>query len=276
MTRPLRISVVTPSFNQAQYLRATIQSVLGQDYPHLEYLIIDGGSTDGSAEIIQEHAGRLAYWCCEPDGGQADAIGKGLARATGDILGWLNSDDILLPGALAAVVRHFHTHRHADVVSGGAYYMDAQGWPLRKVFGTYTLGVQATFNRLRFYAMDGVFQQATFWRRGVYERCGGIDRSLQFIMDRDLFVRLAKHGRWDRLHHMVAGFRLHDRCKSITSQDIRHRETAVFAVRYGVDCYHPLARRLFYWRYRLPSLGRKFHLGLRRATGNIRFPTWTP
>ncbi|OHB75093.1 MAG: hypothetical protein A2W31_13095 [Planctomycetes bacterium RBG_16_64_10] len=268
--------MVTPSFNQARYLPATIQSVLAQDYPHLEYLIIDGGSTDGSAAIIRQYAGRLAYWCSEPDGGQADAIGKGLARATGDILCWLNSDDILLPGALAAVSRHFHTHRDSDVVSGGAYYMDQQGQPLRKTFGTYTLGVRATFNRLRFYAMDGVFQQATFWRRGVYERSGGIDRSLHFIMDRDLFVRLARHGRWDRLRRLVAGFRLHDQCKSVTCQDVRRRETALFAARYGVNGYHPVTRRLFYWRYRLPSLGRKFQLGLRHATGRVQFPTWIP
>src|SRR6266699_3928213 len=107
MNSPLKISVVTPSFNQAIYLESTLRSVLEQDYPHVEHIVIDGGSTDGSVDILQRYASRLAFWRSEKDGGQAEAIAKGFQRATGDILCWLNSDDLFLPGALRAVAEVF-------------------------------------------------------------------------------------------------------------------------------------------------------------------------
>src|SRR6266699_7076762 len=107
MHSPLKISVVTPSYNQAQYLETTLRSVLEQDYPHLEHIVIDGGSTDSSVAVLQRDSSRLAHWCSEKDRGQADANAKGFQRATGDILCWLNSDDVFLPGALRAVAEFF-------------------------------------------------------------------------------------------------------------------------------------------------------------------------
>jgi glycosyltransferase involved in cell wall biosynthesis len=262
MNSALTVSIVTPSFQQARFLEATIQSVLTQDHPRVEYLVIDGGSTDGSRAIIDRYASQLSYSCSRPDGGQADAIAAGFSRATGDILGWLNSDDLFLPGALSAVASYFATHPEIDVLSGGGYMIDQFGKPLTKRFGTVTRGVRASLSRLRFYALDGVFQPATFWRCSAYQRVGGIDRRLRFVMDRDLFIRLARHGRWGRLPRLLAAFRLHSESKSMTLQDVREQETTLLASRYGMSNCPPLVRRAFYWRYRLPSLGRKLWLGL--------------
>jgi glycosyltransferase involved in cell wall biosynthesis len=267
----LRISVVTPSFNQARFIEATIRSVLGQDYPHVEYLVMDGGSSDGSVDIIHKYADRLAYWRSGPDGGQADAIGQGFERSTGDILAWLNSDDLYLPGAFAKVARIFKLHPDAEALSGGAYCIDHEGRPLRGP-GAYTRGVRASFNRFRFYEQDGVFQPATFWRRSAYEAVGGIDRSLQFILDRDLFTRLARRRPLARLPEPLACFRLHGECKSMRLQHVRKAETARFAQRYGATAYPAWLRKTLYWRYRLPSLVGKAWWGLVRAAGLVRLP----
>lgn len=267
---PLKISIVTPSLNQAPFLEQTIQSVLSQDYPHLEYIVIDGGSSDGSVEIIRRHAEQIAFWCSENDEGQSDAIAKGFERATGDIIGWLNSDDILLPGAISAVAQFFENHSRTETVSGGAYCINEDGRPLKRQFGTYTLGVRASYGRLRFYEQDGVFQQATFWRRSAYEAVGGLDRSLQFAMDRDLFLRLAKRKRFARLPQLLACFRLHKDCKSLRIQHVRRKENELLNRRHAVDAYNPLLRKAIYYRYRLPSLLRKAWLGLLRSSGGIR------
>jgi glycosyltransferase involved in cell wall biosynthesis len=263
--------VVTPSFNQAQFLEATIRSVLGQDYPHVEYIVMDGGSTDGSAEIIRKYADRLAYWCSERDGGQSDAIARGFERSTGDILAWLNSDDLYLPGAVSKAARYFELHRDVEALSGGAYCIDAEGRPLRGP-GAYTRGVRASFNRFRFYEQDGVFQPATFWRRSAYDAVGGIDRSLQFIMDRDLFTRLARRRRLARLPELLACFRIHGECKSMRWQNVRAAEAAGFVQRYGATAYPTWLRKTLYWRYRLPNLTGKAWWSLARAAGLVRLP----
>ncbi len=271
MMSDLRISVVTPSYNQAPYLETTIRSVLSQDYPHVEYIVMDGGSRDGSVEIIRNYADRLAYWQAEKDGGQADALAKGFGRSTGEILCWLNSDDLFLPGALARVARHFGSHPETQALSGGAYYIDANGKPLHG-FGACTLGVRATFDRFRFYGQDGVYQPATFWRRSAYDAVGGVDPSFSFIMDYDLFTRLARYSRFDRLPEFLACFRLHEACKSVRMDQVRREESRVFRERYGVTAYPPWLRSLAYWRYRLPSLGRKLRLRVCRRLGMTRLP----
>jgi glycosyltransferase involved in cell wall biosynthesis len=264
--RPLSFSIVTPSFNQAAFLGQTLFSVLTQDYPHLEYIVMDGGSTDDSADLIRAVADKLAYWCSEPDAGQADAVGKGFDRAQGDILGWLNSDDVLLPGALSKVADYFQQHPEVDAVSGGGYYIDVEGRPLTAGFDSYTLGVAATFDRLRFYEQDGIFQPATFWRRSAYEAVGGIDRSLQFILDRDLFTRLAQRRPFGRLPELLACFRMHEDCKSMRLQEVRRTETRAFARKFRLTDMHPLALRAQYWRFRIPSLVRKTALSWQRTT----------
>src|SRR5437762_483466 len=119
-----RITIVTPSFNQAQFLEETIRSVLLQGYPNLEYIVMDGGSTDGSAEILEKYSPWIDHWVSEKDNGQADAIYRGFERATGEIIGWVNSDDLLLPGALAAHAEYFLRHHQAQLVMGGCLWID--------------------------------------------------------------------------------------------------------------------------------------------------------
>ncbi|MEN1678155.1 MAG: glycosyltransferase family 2 protein [Planctomycetota bacterium] len=265
-----KITVVTPSYNQAEFLEQTIRSVLDQGYENLEYLVIDGGSDDGSRQVIERYADRLAHWVSEPDEGQSDAIAKGFARATGEILCWVNSDDVLLPGSLLAVADYFASHPEAETLSAGAYSIDADGEPLADWFGAYTLGVPAGYDRLRFYDQDGVFQMATFWRRSAYEAVGGLDRSLQFVMDRDLFTRLAKRRPFDTLPKFLACFRVHQAAKSTTIQPVRQAETQELLRRYGVDRHSPVVQKLMYYRYRVPSLSRKAWLGLLAASGAVR------
>lgn len=267
----LKISLVTPSFNQAAYIEQTIKSVLNQDYSNIEYLVIDGGSTDGSAEIIRQYSDRLDYWCSEPDGGQADALRKGFEKCTGDILCWLNSDDILLPGAISKVARFFDDNPEVENVSGGAFYIDQHNQAMSG-FGAISLGVEASFDRFRFYQQDGVFQQAAFWRRSAYNAVGGIDPSLNFIMDYDLFTRLARLSSFRQLPEFLACFRLHAQCKSSRLEEVRRQEVEQYRIRFGVSELALWQKRLLYWRFRGPSLARKMQLRLRRKVGLLRIP----
>jgi glycosyltransferase involved in cell wall biosynthesis len=261
-----RITVVTPSFNQAKFLPQTIASVLCQGYPDLEYIIIDGGSSDGSREIIQANESRLAYWCSEPDCGQADALRKGFERATGDILCWLNSDDVYMPGALLAVGTFFANHRESEVLNGGGVVIDENGDLYVDGFWTYTEGVAATWRRLKWYGQDGAFQPSTFWRRSAYEAVGGINPELYFQMDRDLFFRMAQRRRFDKTTQILSCFRYHLSSKSYLHQNRCSQDEEWFRARYYNEAWHYAFRPAMYASYRVQSLIRKA-----RTSGAVRF-----
>jgi glycosyltransferase involved in cell wall biosynthesis len=182
-----KISIVTCSFEQGRYLDATIRSVLDQDYPSTEYIIIDGGSKDDSVEVIRRHEQRLAYWVSEPDKGQTDALVKGFKRATGEIQGWLCSDDLLLPGALGRVADFFEANPKVDAAYGDSLWIDAEGGYLRSKKET-------GFNRfVLLFDHNYISQPSMFWRRRLYEEVGGLDRRFNLAMDNDLWERFSRH-----------------------------------------------------------------------------------
>ena len=207
------VSIITPSFNQAQFLEETILSVLDQDYPRIEYILIDGNSTDGSPDLIQGYAGRLARWISEPDRGQTDAINKGFAWANGEILAWLNSDDTYLPGAVGEAVHYLVTHPEAGMVYGDANLVDEDG----QVIGRFP-AKQTDYRRLR-RGYVHIPQQASFFRASLWKRVGPLDPTFFFAMDYDLWVRLARLAPLHYTPRLWANFRLHGGGKSVVADD---------------------------------------------------------
>jgi glycosyltransferase involved in cell wall biosynthesis len=202
------ISIVTPSFRQAGFIERTIKSVLDQDYPRLEYAVQDGGSDDGTVQILERYAHRLA-WASEPDSGQTQAINRGFARTRGEIMAWLNSDDILLPGALAAVADYFRRHPEVDVVYGNRVLIDERDC----LIGRWVMPPHD--DNILSWA-DYVPQETLFWRRRIWEKVGGrVDESFRFAMDWDLLVRFRDAGaRFKRLPRFLGGFRIHEKQKT--------------------------------------------------------------
>jgi glycosyltransferase involved in cell wall biosynthesis len=210
--KPL-ISIVTPSFNQAAFLEHTICSILEQDYPNVEYIIVDGGSSDGSQEIIQRYAERIAWWVSEPDRGQTDAINKGFAMAHGEIFAWLNSDDTYQPGALSEAAAYLSAHPEAGMVYGDADLVDENG----QVIGKFP-AAQTDYDRLR-RGYVHIPQQAAFFRASLWRKVGPLDPTFYFAMDYDLWVRLARLAPLCYYPRPWANFRLHSRGKSVVSDD---------------------------------------------------------
>ncbi len=213
-TGRLRVSIVTPVLDQAPFIEATMQSVLSQAYPALEYLVLDGGSIDGTKEIVQARAASLAYHHSDRDGGQTQAINAGMRLATGEVLGWLNGDDLLLPGAVEYVAHFFETHPEIDVVYGHRVVIDGAGCEI----GRWVLPPHDA--RVLSWA-DYVPQETLFWRRSAWRRIGGqLDESFRFAMDWDLLVRMRDAGlRFRRLPRFLGAFRWHPAQKTRTEMD---------------------------------------------------------
>jgi glycosyltransferase involved in cell wall biosynthesis len=202
------VSIVTPSFNQGLYLEATIRSVLDQDYPRIEYILIDGGSSDGSLDVIRRYAARLARWVSEPDRGQTEAINKGFALAQGEIFAWLNSDDTYRPGAVSEAVAYLSEHPEIGMVYGQAYYVDDAG----ATFARFPAG-PTDHRRLR-RGVTTIPQQASFFRSRLWRMVGPLDPSFYYAMDYDLWVRLSAVSPIAYVRRPWANFRIHDLSKS--------------------------------------------------------------
>jgi glycosyltransferase involved in cell wall biosynthesis len=213
--RPL-VTVVTPSFNQGRFIRETIESVLTQSYPRIEYLVMDGGSTDETVEILKSYGDRLE-WVSEPDRGQTDAINKGWRRARGTIVAYLNSDDTYLPGAVEKAVACLLAHADAGAVYGEGYHIDEDG----RMLDRYPT---EAFDMARLAETCFICQPTVFLRRDVVERLGHLDASLRYCMDYDLWIRLAHVSRFVHLPEYLANTRLHADAKTLDQRVPVHAE----------------------------------------------------
>lgn len=221
------VSVVTPSFNQAEFLSATLDSVAAQDYPAVEHIVMDGGSTDGSVELLESFAASHALsWISAQDAGQADAIKQGFELARGEILTWLNSDDVYLrPDAISAVVDVFR--QGASLVTGAGQYLNQAG----QVVGDIPVR-NRDLDPQAIQRVDSLLQPATFFRRSVYEAVG-IDTTLTFAFDWDLFVQMSRVAPFTQIDLPIAGYRLHPAGKTVSAGIDRQRELLLVAQRYG-------------------------------------------
>jgi glycosyltransferase involved in cell wall biosynthesis len=229
---------VTPSYNQGQFLEATIRSVLLQGYPDLEYIIIDGGSTDGSVDVITKYEKWLSSWVSEKDAGQADAVRKGFGRSTGDISAYLNSDDLYMPGALQRVAARFGRNPAPDVVYGNLYRID-------EFDGVIEEHRQTPFMQWGFLC-GGFFlhQPSTFWRKKTADRVGGIDTDYVFDLDTDLFHRLAmENARFSFERAFLSCFRVHPDSKTSNILDVSRSENEKIREKYLPFAHNSLRAR---------------------------------
>ncbi|WNJ16405.1 glycosyltransferase family 2 protein [Pontibacter sp. G13] len=214
-----KISIITPSFNQAQFLEDTILSVLGQEYPNLEYIIMDGGSNDGSKEIIEKYADRLTYWQSEPDNGQADAINAGFARATGDILGWVNSDDMYMPGTLHYMAKQFEQVKEPTIFFGNSVHI------FEEHTGIFGSKVQQKHEMYDLSLVDYIIQPSSFWNRATWERVGPLNEKMHFGFDWAWFIEAERAGVDFRpLKRYMSVYRKHDAHKSGSGGEKRDQE----------------------------------------------------
>jgi hypothetical protein len=227
------VSIVTPSLNQGRFIEDTIRSVLAQDYPNIEYIVIDGGSTDQTLDILRRYDARLR-WVSEPDSGQSEAINKGFRMAQGEIVAWLNSDDTYLAGAVTKAVAHLRAHPEVAMVYGEGYLMDEAGRVTRRFPST------EPFNLWRLvYFSDYILQQTVFWRRCVFEAVGMLDESLHYGMDWDFWIRVAKRFEVAYMPEFLGNLREYATAKTFAGGLTRFEELAAMMRRHGTRRYPP-------------------------------------
>jgi glycosyltransferase involved in cell wall biosynthesis len=215
------ISIVTPSFEQGRFLARTLHSVVSQNYPALEYVVQDGGSSDETLDVLRSFDGLLTAWASEPDNGQADAINRGFQRTTGEIMGWLNSDDLLLPGSLAYVARYFADHPEVDVVYGNRVMIDATD-------GQIGAWILPAHNDRALTLADYIPQETLFWRRSIWDAAGGsLDTDFGYALDWDLLLRFLDAGATTVcLPRFLGAFRIHDEQKTSAADALGAAECA--------------------------------------------------
>lgn len=254
------VSIVTPSFNQDRYLEETIQSVLSQDYPHIEYMVIDGSSTDTTVNVIKRHEHKLAWWISERDQGQTDAINKGFGRARGNILAWINSDDTYEPGAVTAAVKYLQDHPEIGMVYGDCNYINESG----KVIGKFN-SAQTDYRLLR-QGYTHIPQQTTFFRANLWKQVGPLDPSFYFAMDYDLWTRIAARAPIQYVPQTWANFRLHTTGKSILADDRCWPEMIQVHYRDGGSFFSVIVAKYYLRKFIAPIWNRRRHKLLQKES----------
>lgn len=229
----LRVTIVTPSFQHDAYIEQTLLSVLEQDYPFIEYIVMDGGSTDTTVDILKRYEGRLK-WISEKDAGQADAINKGFALASGDIFGWVNSDDYYAPGAIAQVAQFFSDHPDAAFVYGDVIGLDNkdQQYGVRLHIARRQGIAESDFDVL-VNRYDFLVQPGCFWRASVWREVGELDITLRYTMDYEYWMRIARHHQMHYLPVVLAYERLYGEAKTGSGSLARIEEIEAVARRHG-------------------------------------------
>lgn len=250
------ISIVVPSFNQGRYIEQTLCSILGQQYPRLEVIVIDGGSTDETLEVVRRYESRLAHFVSEKDNGQASAINKGFRLAKGDILGWLNSDDLYMPCALAKVAQALHPVPARKLVYGGCLnFFEGE----RRASAYLPPAYDAKKLRYRLF----INQPSSFWTRNLWEAAGELDESLHYVLDWEWFIRASEVGEFATLSEHLALYRFHAAHKTGVGGEQRATEITALVARYaGADWgavyrdVQPLRAELQKWRGKLNRFNR--------------------
>jgi len=266
----VKISIVTPSYNQAEFLTGTLQSIADQTYDNYEHVVMDAGSDDGSVDIIKQYADKLHYWCSEPDEGQSDAINKGVAHTTGELVAWINADDVLFPRCLEVVAKRYEAAK-AGIITANVLWMDQDG------IITRCINVP---KQSEFFFWRGVWHASApciLFTRELFDGIGGLDTSFRLSMDVDMwFKMMAHHPHIEHIKQYLGGFRLHDTSKSMIShkQDRPlgvNEETAAVHTAHGIS-----KRKRDRWRtvYRVWRTLRLGYLRERLDLGNFRNLHW--
>jgi glycosyltransferase involved in cell wall biosynthesis len=238
----MTVSVVVPSLNQGHFIAETIDSILAQEGVEVEVIVMDGGSTDSTLDVLRGYGERIA-WVSEPDSGQSDAINKGLRRARGEIVCYLNSDDVFEPGALAQVAAYFAAHDEADWLFGRCRMIDGDGAPVRSLVDRYkTFWARYARSRATLLILNYVPQPATFWRASAMQSVGPIDERLHYAMDYDLWLRLSDLGPPGYIDRYLASFRIHGGSKSLNGARKLLAEGCDVARVHGARALLPLHR----------------------------------
>jgi hypothetical protein len=253
-----RIAIVTPSYNHAKYLKATIGSVLDQNYPNLHYHVQDGASTDGTIELLKNYGNRIS-WRSEPDHGQSNAINLGFAGIDCEIMAYLNSDDTLLPGALASIANFFQARPDVDIVYGHRVFIDRDGLEIGRAILPKHDGKTLQY-------ADYIPQETMFWRNRVWQKLASIDESFHYALDWDFILRAQAAGfKFERLRRFIACFRIHDEQKTAATYDVGLREMQALRLRclgfqptqpeiYRAVAPYLIRQFVFHWSYKLGLL----------------------
>ena len=221
-----KITIVTPSFNQASFIKETIESVLNQDYPNFEYFVVDGGSTDGSVDIIREYEDRITWWISEKDDGQSDAINKGFRRSTGELCAWVNSDDVLLPNCLREIAEFYLANNQPDIINSNCIYINAES----KIIGVSIVPKQTYFFAKR--CVWFLTQPAVFYKTSVIRQNNYLNVDFHLAMDVDMWIKLMKMNcRFEHIPKFLGAFRRQENSKTSqvikTQSVLEHPEIAI-------------------------------------------------